>query len=98
METYYFHDNFQSLDYDVCENQLWEKEQISLKPRFAVRKDFARWIISLQIGILTALVGCFIAISIEEISLFKYSYLEQGNFNNLSVSYLLVQRKSYFQL
>lgn len=69
---------FQSLDYDVCENELWEKEQITRKPRFSVRKDFARWVISLQVGILTALVGCFIAITIEEISFYKYDYLQKG--------------------
>lgn len=68
----------QSLDYDVCENQLWEKELTRRKPRFTIRKDFARWIVSLFIGILTALVGCLIAISIEEISFFKYSHLQQG--------------------
>lgn len=68
----------QSLDYDVCENELWNKEQISRKPRFSDKKDFARWIISLQVGVLTALVGCIIAIVIEEVSFYKYSYLTKG--------------------
>jgi chloride channel 7 len=64
----------------VCENQLWEKEQMSKEPHLKIKKDFARWIVSLFIGILTALVGCFIAISIEEISYFKYSWLQQGSY------------------
>lgn len=71
----------QSLDYDVCENILWVKEQEGQKNRFSIRKDFARWIISLLVGFLTALIGCFIAISIEEISYFKYSYLQKGKSN-----------------
>lgn len=77
---------YESLDYDVCENKLWEKEQISINSRFTIRKDLARWIVSLFIGILTALVGCIIAISIEEISLYKYSYLQQGESSNNFIS------------
>lgn len=69
---------YESLDYDVCENQLWEKET-TRNTQIKIRKDFARWVVSLFIGILTALVGCIIAISIEEISLVKYSYLQQGD-------------------
>lgn len=76
--TLYHCDFQQSLDYDICENVLWEKEEITKKPRFKIRKDFDRWIISFYIGVLTAFVGCFIAISIEEISSFKYSALQES--------------------
>jgi chloride channel 7 len=62
----------------VSENSLWEAEQNARKPRFTVRKDFARWIISLQVGILTALVGCIISIVIEEVSYYKYSFLQKS--------------------
>lgn len=50
------------------------------KPRFKIRKDLDRWIISFYIGVLTALVGCFISISIEEISDFKYSFLQKSDY------------------
>jgi chloride channel 7 len=46
----------------VCENVLWQRAEDKVKPRFSVKKDFARWIISLQIGIYTALVACGINI------------------------------------
>lgn len=69
---------YEGLDYDICENTLWEKEQMSKEPHVQIKKDFARWIVSLFIGILTALVGCAIAISIEEVSFYKYSWLQKG--------------------
>lgn len=68
----------QGLDYDICENQLWEKGQLNKPESFRTNKELARWIVSLLIGILTALVGCTIAILVEEISYYKYSWLQQG--------------------
>jgi chloride channel 7 len=54
------------------------------------RKDFARWIVSLIIGVLTALIGCFIAISIESIADIKYDYLKQGMSHFLSPTFLSI--------
>ncbi|CRL03045.1 CLUMA_CG016418, isoform A [Clunio marinus] len=75
---------YESLDYDVCENELWEQEQISRKPRFTVRKDFARWIVSFWVGILTAGIGCIIAITIDVVSFYKYSFLQKAVKENIA--------------
>lgn len=40
----------QSLDYDVCENDLWTQDQISRESSLVVRKDFARWMVFVVIG------------------------------------------------
>ncbi|XP_052860181.1 H(+)/Cl(-) exchange transporter 7 [Anopheles cruzii] len=84
---------YESLDYDVCENELWKRDQIKIAPKFTVRKDFARWVISLQIGVCTALVACCINIVIEELSRLKYGFLKhQVDVNvihgDLSIPYL----------
>ncbi|XP_041767828.1 H(+)/Cl(-) exchange transporter 7 [Anopheles merus] len=68
---------YESLDYDVCENVLWRRDQTKIKPKFTVRKDFSRWVISLQIGVCTALVACCINIVIEEVSRLKYGFLKR---------------------
>ncbi|XP_055530682.1 H(+)/Cl(-) exchange transporter 7 isoform X1 [Wyeomyia smithii] len=84
---------YESLDYDVCENVLWQAEHRKIEPWFTVRKDFARWIISLQIGVGTALVACGINIVIDQLSRIKYSFLKQTVDKNiisgdLSIPYL----------
>ncbi|XP_058053621.1 H(+)/Cl(-) exchange transporter 7 [Anopheles bellator] len=84
---------YESLDYDVCENELWKRDQIKIEPKFTVRKDFSRWVISLQIGVCTALVACCINIVIEELSRLKYGFLKrQVDVNvihgDLSIPYL----------
>lgn len=68
---------YESLDYDVCENVLWQQEHRKIERWFTVRKDFARWIISMQIGIGTALVACGINIVIDVLSRIKYSFLKR---------------------
>uniref|UniRef100_A0A182JKB0 Chloride channel protein n=1 Tax=Anopheles atroparvus TaxID=41427 RepID=A0A182JKB0_ANOAO len=84
---------YESLDYDVCENVLWRRDQTKIEPKFAVKKDFSRWVISLQIGVFTALVACCINIVIEEVSRVKYGFLKkQVDVNvvhgDLSIPYL----------
>lgn len=68
---------YESLDYDVCENVLWEKEQKAKESKLSVKKDVSRWFIFLLIGILTALVASTIDIVIEEVSLIKYGFLKK---------------------
>lgn len=67
---------YESLDYDVCENVLWEKEQKTKASKLSVKKDMSRWFIFLMIGVLTALVASTIDIVIEEVSLIKYGFLK----------------------
>ncbi|XP_058832107.1 H(+)/Cl(-) exchange transporter 7 [Topomyia yanbarensis] len=84
---------YESLDYDVCENVLWQQEHRKIERWFTVRKDFARWIISMQIGVGTALVACGINIVIDELSRIKYTFLKRTVDENvltgdLSIPYL----------
>ncbi|XP_013097267.2 H(+)/Cl(-) exchange transporter 7 [Stomoxys calcitrans] len=72
-------DIYESLDYDVCENVLFQKEQERIiSTRFSLRKDVLRWIIFIQIGIITALIACAIDIVIEELSARKYEFLKHS--------------------
>uniref|UniRef100_A0A1A9WNW2 Chloride channel protein n=1 Tax=Glossina brevipalpis TaxID=37001 RepID=A0A1A9WNW2_9MUSC len=78
-------DIYESLDYDVCENALFQAEQKRLSGiRWTSRKDIFRWIIFIQIGIITALVACTIDIIIEELSGLKYKFLKQSVDKNIS--------------
>lgn len=47
---------YESLDYDVSENKLWEKDQKRKESKLSVKKSFSRWIIFLLIGFLTGMV------------------------------------------
>lgn len=67
----------QSLDYEVCENTLFQEEQRKRKrDRYSLRTHIIRWIIFILIGIITALIACTINIVIEELSELKYKFLK----------------------
>uniref|UniRef100_A0A1A9V4S9 Chloride channel protein n=1 Tax=Glossina austeni TaxID=7395 RepID=A0A1A9V4S9_GLOAU len=84
-------DIYESLDYDVCENVLFQAEQKRLAGiRWTSRKDILRWIIFLQIGIITALVACTIDIIIEELSGLKYKFLKYQVDGNISMGDLVI--------
>ncbi|KAF7401475.1 hypothetical protein HZH68_007295 [Vespula germanica] len=68
--------NYESLDYDPCENYLLQDEERKKGYKFVVKKNFARWFIFLLIGICTAFIACFVDISIEQLSNIKYGYLK----------------------
>ncbi|EDW85571.2 uncharacterized protein Dwil_GK23152 [Drosophila willistoni] len=79
--------NYESLDYEVCENALFhDEERKRLQERFSIRKDVIRWIIFIQIGIITALIACTIDIIIEELSEFKYKFLKNAVDNNVPMT------------
>lgn len=69
---------FQSLDYEVCENRLFQEEQKKTTSQLTIRKDISRWLIFILIGIITALIACGINIVIEELSARKYAFLKKG--------------------
>ncbi|XP_030387065.1 H(+)/Cl(-) exchange transporter 7 [Scaptodrosophila lebanonensis] len=72
-------DTYESLDYEVCENKLFlEEERRWLSERFSLRKGIMRWIIFIQIGIITALIACVIDIVIETLSEVKYNILKKS--------------------
>lgn len=68
---------YESLDYDTCENYLFLSEERQKGYKFVIQKSIARWFIFLIIGIITALIACFIDISIEELSKRKYKMLSK---------------------
>ncbi|XP_046616599.1 H(+)/Cl(-) exchange transporter 7 isoform X1 [Neodiprion virginianus] len=73
----YLSANYESLDYDTCENQLLLDEERKKGYKFVVKKNVARWFIFLLIGIFTALIACFVDISISEASKLKYNSLKK---------------------
>lgn len=94
--------HLQSLDYEICDNELYQNDIKFRESHFGFHKDVARWILfiligilmnwiplwanistghfSFDLGILTALVACFIDIIIDQISTHKYSFLKHGEF------------------
>ena len=67
---------FQSLDYEISESELWQSEVI--KDQYSVvKQDFMRWILFIAIGIVTALVACFVDVLIEVFSDLKYKCLQK---------------------
>uniref|UniRef100_W8B6A7 Chloride channel protein n=1 Tax=Ceratitis capitata TaxID=7213 RepID=W8B6A7_CERCA len=80
-------DVYESLDYDVCDNVLFKEEQKRTdNARFNIKKDILRWIIFIQIGVVTALIACVIDIPIEELSAVKYTFLKDSVDNNVAVN------------
>ncbi|KAJ8664419.1 hypothetical protein QAD02_006081 [Eretmocerus hayati] len=75
--TNFLSSNYESLDYDPCENNLLQDEERKKGYKFIVKKNIARWFIFLAIGILTALIACFVDISIDQLSKYKYGFLKE---------------------
>ncbi|XP_031829641.1 chloride channel protein 7 [Nomia melanderi] len=84
--TNFLSTNYESLDYDPCENHLLQDEERRKGYKFVVKKNFARWFIFLLIGICTALIASFVDVSIEELTHLKYGclkfYMDQCILNN----------------
>ena len=68
--------SFQSLDYDNSENYIFLREERLKGLSFIMQKNVCRWIIFLCIGIITAFVGIFIDVAIEEMAKIKYSKIK----------------------
>ncbi|CAB4014714.1 H(+) Cl(-) exchange transporter 7, partial [Paramuricea clavata] len=66
---------YESLDYEVPENELYIEEYKASTPKHHIRIGMSRWIVMLLVGIMTALVAVFIDICIVELSTWKYSCL-----------------------
>lgn len=76
---------YESLDYDICENVLYKSEQKNRDKSFTTKKDFARWMVFILIGVLTGITACIIDIAIEMISGYKYNFLKNSvDYNILS--------------
>ncbi|XP_065201753.1 H(+)/Cl(-) exchange transporter 7 [Planococcus citri] len=78
--------NYESLDYDNSENYIFLREERLKGLSFIMKKNVCRWVIFLCIGIVTAFVGIFIDVAIEEIAKVKYSriktYLDDAVLHN----------------
>ncbi|GAB0092589.1 Chloride channel protein [Sergentomyia squamirostris] len=74
---------YESLDYEVVENQLWNQDRQQRSQKFELLKDFFRWIVFISIGIATALVACFINILIDQLSNVKYNFLKHSVDSNV---------------
>ncbi|XP_076751058.1 chloride channel protein 7 [Xylocopa sonorina] len=74
--TNFLSTNYESLDYDPCENHLLQNEERKKGYKFVVKKNFARWFIFLLIGICTALIASFVDISIDQLTNLKYGCLK----------------------
>ncbi|XP_014260411.1 H(+)/Cl(-) exchange transporter 7 [Cimex lectularius] len=69
---------YESLDYDICENRLMLDEERNKGYSYYIKKLFMKWIIFFLIGMLTALIGVCIDISIDIISTYKYSVIKNN--------------------
>ncbi|XP_066597551.1 H(+)/Cl(-) exchange transporter 7 [Prorops nasuta] len=76
-DTNFLSTNYESLDYDFCENYILLNEERQKGYKFVVKKNLARWLIFLLIGIITAFIACFVNISIEILSNLKYGFLKK---------------------
>jgi len=85
----------QSLDYDICENHLLLEEERTKGYKFIVKKNLARWMIFLLIGMLTALIACIIDITIEELSSVKYKSLKHCILSIIVMSNLIPNQVCY---
>lgn len=63
---------YESLDYDPCENDLYIAEECETGYRDYLFKNFARWLVMFIIGIITALIACFIDFTISSLAGIKY--------------------------
>ncbi|XP_046582844.1 H(+)/Cl(-) exchange transporter 7-like isoform X1 [Haliotis rubra] len=68
---------FESLDYDICENVLYQREEKQKTTKGIIRMEVARWFVSLVIGVLTGLVAAFIDVMVEKCSSLKYNYVKK---------------------
>ncbi|XP_041364629.1 H(+)/Cl(-) exchange transporter 7-like [Gigantopelta aegis] len=68
---------YESMDYDVSENVLYQREEKKRATKEIIRKEFARWFVALMTGVLTGLVACFIDVMVEKSSVLKYSYIKK---------------------
>lgn len=69
--------NYESLDYDECENQLLVFEAQRKGYPWEIRKKIYRWFICLIVGLLTAFIGVVIDISIHLLADIKYRKLKE---------------------
>ncbi|XP_025423914.1 H(+)/Cl(-) exchange transporter 7-like isoform X2 [Sipha flava] len=73
----YLSTKYESLDYEVIENELYCKEEENKGYRYVVQKDFSRWMTFFWIGVIVACVGIIIYIGIEVGTNFKFNIIKK---------------------
>ena len=68
---------YESLDYDVCENQLYLEELKENGQKIFFRKNVLRWLIILMIAVITALTACFVVFCVDKLTEIKYRILKE---------------------
>ncbi|XP_074647081.1 H(+)/Cl(-) exchange transporter 7-like [Tubulanus polymorphus] len=67
---------YESLDYDYCENSLYQKEQRTSNYQAVLRCQMARWWVAFMIGVFTAMIAVLIDVVITELSKYKFSCIK----------------------
>ncbi|KAK3600873.1 hypothetical protein CHS0354_019220 [Potamilus streckersoni] len=76
-DTFVLSGRYESLDYDICENEIYQKEEKEISTKWQIRKELARWVVMAMIGILTGLVATLIDVCVQQTSRVKYDYIKQ---------------------
>lgn len=67
---------YESLDYDVCENSIYLKDEKRHSTRWLFKREIARWLIMAMIGITTGLIASLIDVCVEYSSTLKFRYIK----------------------
>ncbi|XP_045214169.2 H(+)/Cl(-) exchange transporter 7-like isoform X2 [Mercenaria mercenaria] len=67
---------YESLDYDVCENVIHQKDEVHRGTKWVIKREFARWAVMGMIGIITGLIASLIDVCVEYTSNLKFLYVK----------------------
>ncbi|XP_025423930.1 H(+)/Cl(-) exchange transporter 7-like isoform X2 [Sipha flava] len=68
---------YESLDYEIVENYVYRDEERKKGYQFVVKKNVVRWAIFFWIGVITAVIGVIIDLSIEIIADLKFGNVKE---------------------
>ncbi|KJE93096.1 voltage gated chloride channel protein, variant [Capsaspora owczarzaki ATCC 30864] len=69
---------FESLDYDILENDIYVKDQAKIDRKHYVRLEAARWLVMFFVGVLTAVVAFLIDYCLTQISSVKFGWISDS--------------------
>ncbi|KAL3877294.1 hypothetical protein ACJMK2_035024 [Sinanodonta woodiana] len=76
-DTFVLSGRYESLDYDICENEIYQKDEKQRITKWQIRKELARWFIMGMIGIVTGLVATLIDVCVQVTSKAKFDYIKE---------------------
>lgn len=68
---------YESLDYDIPDSDLLLDEERSNGMKYETKKSISRWIVFMLIGVITAGIGVFLDVAIDQLSELKYGSLKK---------------------